>query len=170
MPPRPKPGANVRIAVDIGGTFTDLVLAKGGRVAATAKVLTTPGDPSIAIEAGIERLLKHVRPGEVREIVHATTLISNALIERKGAATALVTTKGFRDVMTIRRELRYDLYDLFLEMPEPLVPRRLRFELRERVLADGSIDTPLDAEEVRRIARRIGREDVEAVAVSLLHS
>jgi N-methylhydantoinase A len=170
MPPRPNPGANVRIAVDIGGTFTDLVLVKGRRVVASAKVLTTPEDPSIAIEAGLGRLLQRVRPEDVREVVHATTLVSNALIERKGATTALVTTRGFRDVMTIRRELRYDLYDLFLELPEPLVPRRWRFELGERILADGSIDTPLDAEEVRRIARRIGRADVEAVAVSLLHS
>jgi N-methylhydantoinase A len=170
MPPRQNPGATVRIAVDIGGTFTDLVLVKGGRVAASAKVLTTPADPSIAIEAGIERLLEDVRAEEVREVVHATTLISNALIERKGATTALIATKGFRDVMTIRRELRYDLYDLFLEMPEPLVPRRLRFEVAERILADGSVDTPLDAGQVRKIARRIEREGVEAVAVALLHS
>jgi N-methylhydantoinase A len=158
------------VAVDIGGTFTDLVLIKAGRVAASAKVLTTAADPSLAIEAGIERLLEHVGPEEVREVVHATTLISNALIERKGATTALIATKGFRDVMTIRRELRYDLYDLFLEMPEPLVPRRLRFEVAERMLADGSVDTPLDSEEVRKIARRIDREGVEAVAVALLHS
>jgi N-methylhydantoinase A len=170
MPPRPQPGANARIAVDIGGTFTDLVLVKGGRVVASAKVLTTPADPSVAIEAGIERLLEHVRPDEVREVVHATTLISNALIERKGATTALIATKGFRDIMTIRRELRYDLYDLFLEMPEPLVPRRLRFEVAERILADGSVDIPLDEEEVRKVARRIDREGVQAVAVALLHS
>src|SRR4029453_17530833 len=78
--------------------------------------------------------------------------------------------KGFRDVMTIRRELRYDPYDLFLEMPEPLVPRRLRFEVAERILADGSIDTPLDTGEVKRIARRLEREGIQAVAVALLHS
>jgi N-methylhydantoinase A len=170
MPPRPQSDANARIAVDIGGTFTDLVLVKGGRVVASAKVLTTPADPSVAIEAGIERLLEHVHPDEVREVVHATTLISNALIERKGATTALIATKGFRDIMTIRRELRYDLYDLFLEMPEPLVPRRLRFEVAERILADGSVDIPLDEEEVRKVARRIDREGVQAVAVALLHS
>jgi N-methylhydantoinase A len=170
MSPRPRSDANLRIAVDIGGTFTDLVLVKGGRVAATAKVPTTPADPSVAIETGIERLLDRVLPGDVREVVHATTLISNALIERKGARTALVTTRGFRDVMTIRRELRYDLYDLFLELPEPLVPRRLRFEVSERILADGSVDTPVDPGEVERIARRLDREGVEAVAVCLLHS
>jgi N-methylhydantoinase A len=169
MPPAArKKGA--RIAVDIGGTFTDLVLLQDGRQVATAKVLTTPGDASVAVEAGIGRLLEHVAPEDVTEVVHGTTLASNALIERKGATTALVTTKGFRDVMTIRRELRYDLYDLFLEMPDPLVPRRLRWEVRERILADGSVDTALDAEEVAKLVRRIGREGVEAVAVSLLHS
>jgi N-methylhydantoinase A len=170
MAPGTKARAGARIAVDIGGTFTDLVLVKSGRIAASAKVLTTPGDPSLAIEAGIERLLADVKPEEVREVVHATTLISNALIERKGATTALIATKGFRDVMTIRRELRYDLYDLFLEMPEPLVPRRLRFEVAERILADGSVDTPLDVGEVIKIARRLEREGVQSVAVALLHS
>jgi N-methylhydantoinase A len=159
-----------RIAVDIGGTFTDLVLVQAGRVAGNAKVLTTPADPSLAVEAGIERLLERVRPEEVAEVVHGTTLVANALIERKGATTALVATRGFRDVMIIRRELRYDLYDLFLEMPEPLVPRRLTWELSERVLADGTVDTPLDQDEVRRLVRRIDREGVEAVAVCLLHS
>jgi N-methylhydantoinase A len=159
-----------RLAVDIGGTFTDLVLLESGRVTANVKVLTTPSDPSIAVETGISRLLQQVRADEIREVVHGTTLVANALIERKGATTALVTTRGFRDVMTIRRELRYDLYDLFLEMPEPLVPRRLRWEVNERVLADGSVDQPLDVEEVRKLARRIDREGVEAVAVCLLHA
>jgi N-methylhydantoinase A/oxoprolinase/acetone carboxylase beta subunit len=106
----------------------------------------------------------------VAEVVHGTTLVSNALIERKGATTALVTTKGFRDVLSIRRELRYDLYDLFLEMPEPLVPRRLRFEVAERVLADGSVEVALDRDEVRRMAKRMDREGIQAVAVSLLHA
>jgi len=159
-----------RVAVDIGGTFTDLVVVEAGRVTANAKVLTTPGDPSIAVESGIGRLLERVPPEAVAEVVHATTLVSNALIERKGATTALVTTRGFRDVLTIRRELRYDLYDLFLEMPEALVPRRLRSEVDERVLADGTVDRPLDADEVRRLARRLEREGVQAVAVSLLHA
>jgi N-methylhydantoinase A len=115
-------------------------------------------------------LLERVAPGDVREVVHGTTLVANALIERKGATTALVTTKGFRDTITIRRELRYDLYDLFLEMPEPLVPRRLRWELTERVLADGSVDTPVDPSEVHRTAREMEREGIQSVAVALLHS
>jgi N-methylhydantoinase A len=159
-----------RIAVDIGGTFTDLVLVEGDRAVATAKVLTTPEDPSRAVEQGIARLLEHVAAEDVRQVVHATTLATNALIERKGAATALITTKGFRDVITIRRELRYDLYDLFLELPDPLVPRRNRYELNERVLADGSIDVPIDADEVDGIIHELKREGIEAAAISLLHS
>jgi N-methylhydantoinase A len=162
--------APARIAVDIGGTFTDLVLVKDGRVLANAKVLTTPGDPSVAVETGIARLLDGTHPEDVAEVVHGTTLVANALIERKGAITALVGTKGFRDTIAIRRELRYDLYDLFLEMPEPLVPRRLRYEVNERILADGSVDTPLVPQEMRSVARRMKRAGVEAVAVSLLHS
>ncbi|HXF57845.1 MAG TPA: hydantoinase/oxoprolinase family protein, partial [Actinomycetota bacterium] len=185
MAQRPRPGAarprtaagdasrsarRGRVAVDIGGTFTDLVLQVEDRVGANAKVLTTPGDPSVGVEAGLARLLDHVPPEDVREVVHATTLVANALIERKGATTALVCTRGFRDVLTIRRELRYDLYDLFLELPEPLVPRRLTWPVNERVLADGTVDVPLDPEEVRRLARRAAREGVQAVAVCLLHS
>jgi N-methylhydantoinase A len=162
--------ADARIAVDIGGTLTDLVLLVGGRVAASAKVLTTPNDPSVAVETGISRLLELVEGGDVSEVVHGTTLVANALIERKGAVTGLVATKGFKDIVTIRRELRYDLYDLFLEMPEPLVPRRLRHEVEERILADGSEEIALDPEQVRRLARRLDREGVEAVAVALLHS
>ncbi|HEX8863885.1 MAG TPA: hydantoinase/oxoprolinase family protein [Actinomycetes bacterium] len=162
--------SRTRIAVDIGGTFTDLVLVEGGRVTANAKVLTTPGDPSVAVETGIGRLLERVGASCVDEVVHGTTLVANALIERKGATTALITTRGFRDVLSIRRELRYDLYDLFLEMPEPLVPRRLRFEASERVLADGTVELALDPLELRRIARRMDREGIQAVAVSLLHA
>jgi len=159
-----------RIAVDIGGTFTDLVLMRSGEVVASAKLLTTPTDPSVAVENGLARLLRIVPAPEIGEVVHGTTLVANALIERKGATTALITTKGFRDVLSIRRELRFDLYDLFLDLPEPLVPRRLRFEVDERVLADGSVDRPLDAGRVRRLAGRLDREGVEAVAVCLLHS
>src|SRR5437899_8803066 len=141
-----------------------------GTVVATAKLLTTPDDPSIAAEHGLARLLQTFPGREVGEVVHGTTLVANALIERKGAVTALLTTKGFRDVLSIRREQRFDLYDLFLDLPEPLVPRRLRFEVDERVLAEGSVDRPLDPGAVRRVARRLDREAVEAVAVCFLHS
>ena len=141
-----------------------------GEVVATGKVLTTSDDPSAAVEAGISRLLAGTSPDDVREVVHGTTLVSNALIERKGATTALIATRGFRDTITIRRELRYDLYDLFLELPEPLVPRRLRWEVDERVLADGSVDTPLDVETIEQAAREIEHAGVQAIAVCLLHS
>jgi N-methylhydantoinase A/oxoprolinase/acetone carboxylase beta subunit len=167
---RGRSDAGARIAVDIGGTFTDLVLMRSGRVTDSAKLLTTSSDPSIAVENGLARLLRSVPGPEVGEVVHGTTLVANALIERKGATTALLTTKGFRDVLSIRRELRFDLYDLFLDMPEPLVPRRLRFEIDERILADGSVDRPLDPQAIRRLARRLDRAGVEAVAVCLLHS
>jgi N-methylhydantoinase A len=165
-------GGEARIGVDIGGTFTDLVLLQGERVRAVAKVLTTTHDPSLGVAAGVRALLDRAGDGGggVREVVHGTTLVPNALIERTGARTALLTTAGFRDALAIRREHRYDLYDLNLELPEPLVPRRRRWEVRERVLADGSVDVAVDEDQVRGLARRIRRERVEAVAVSLLHS
>ncbi|MHB8499760.1 MAG: hydantoinase/oxoprolinase family protein [Candidatus Acidiferrales bacterium] len=159
-----------RVSVDIGGTFTDLVLVSDGRVSAVTKVLTTPDDPSRAIEEGLRRLLKARDPGAVSELVHATTLVSNALIERRLAPTGLVTTAGFRDVLSIGREQRYDLYDLFIEMPQPLVPRRLRWEVKERVLADGTIRTQLERAEVVRIAKRVRTAGLKSVAVCLLHS
>ncbi len=158
-----------RIAVDIGGTFTDLVMMRGSRPVANVKVLTTPEDPSIAVATGVSKLLEGGSAESVREIVHGTTLATNALIERKGARTALVITKGFRDVLIIRRELRYDLYDLFLDMPDPLVPRRRTWEVPERVIADGSIDIPLDLDEVRHVARQLGGDGIESVAICLLH-
>jgi N-methylhydantoinase A len=159
-----------RIAVDIGGTFTDLVLVTDERVAGSAKLLTTTADPSEAVEEGIAGLLEDVDPAEVRDVVHGTTLVANALIERSGPPTALITTKGFRDVLSIRREQRYDLYDLFLDMPDPLVPRRLRYEVDERVLADGSVDRPLQEAAVRRLATRLRRDGIAAAAVCLLHA
>jgi N-methylhydantoinase A len=159
-----------RIGVDIGGTFTDLVLLVGGRVAAVGKALTTPSDPSVAVAEGVAALLAEVDPAGVGEVVHGTTLVANALIERRGARTCLVTTRGVRDALAIRREHRYDLYDLFLELPEPLVPRHLRWEVGERVLADGTVDRPLDDAEVRRLARRARQEGIEAAAVCFLHS
>jgi N-methylhydantoinase A len=160
-----------RVGVDIGGTFTDLVLLVDGAVAAVAKTLTTPADPSLAVAEGVGRLLgATTAPHHVGEVVHGTTLVANALIERKGALTALITTRGMRDALAIRREHRYDLYDLFLELPEPLVPRRRRWAVDERVLADGTVDRPLDEREVLSLARRARREGVEAIAVCFLHS
>lgn len=163
-------GASCRVGVDIGGTFTDLMLLRDGRPVATAKTPTTPEDPSVGVEQGIGRLLADQPAADVAEVVHGTTLVSNALIERTGATTGLLTTDGFRDVLEIGREQRYDLYDLSLEMPRPLVPRRRRWEVTERILADGTVDRPLDVDQVRRVGELARQAGVEALAVCLLHA
>jgi N-methylhydantoinase A len=160
----------VRIAVDIGGTFTDLALLQDGRIGEVVKTPTTPGDPSEGVEVGLARLLRDRPAEQVSEVIHGTTLVANALIERTGAETALLTTRGFRDVLEIGEERRYDMYDLSLEMPRPLVPRRRRWEASERVLANGRVDVPLDHQQARRLARRARREGVEAIAICLLHA
>src|SRR3712207_8442778 len=118
------------------------------------KVLTTPGDPSEAVEVGLRGLLERegVDASRLKTIIHGTTLVTNALIERRGAPTALLTTEGFRDAVAIGTEHRYDMYDIFLEKPDPLVPRYLRYGVRERVLDDGSVLRDLDEEQVRAIA------------------
>lgn len=165
--------ADVRVGIDIGGTFTDLMVfdPERGRFH-LGKTLTTPTDPSQAVTDGLTSTLEGagLTPNVVRQIVHGTTLVTNAIIERKGVPTALLTTRGFRDAVEIGREHRYDLYDIFLEMPEPLVPRRLRLEIDERMLADGSVLTPLDRQQVRDLAAELVDQGIEAVAVALLHS
>jgi N-methylhydantoinase A len=159
-----------RVGVDIGGTFTDLVLLEGGRATVTAKTPTTPDDPSAGVESGMLRLLAERAAERVEDLVHGTTLVSNALIERKGVSTGLITTRGFRDVLEIGREQRYDLYDLDLEMPRPLARRRHRWEVTERILADGTVDEPLDEDDVRAVAAAARGAGVRAVAVVLLHA
>jgi N-methylhydantoinase A len=162
-----------RVGVDIGGTFTDLVLIddETGR-RAVGKVLTTPEDPAEGVESGLVELLgrEGVEAGHLGTIVHGTTLVTNALIERRGAKTALLTTKGFRDAIAIGTEHRYDMYDVFIEKPEPLVPRSLRYGVRERSLDDGSVMLRLDEGQVRSIAAEVRERGVRAVAVSFLHS
>lgn len=162
-----------RVGIDIGGTFTDLIMVEestGERF--ITKVLTTPKDPSVGAMQGLRELLeaRGIRGADVTHVIHGTTLVANALIERKGARTGLVTTRGFRDILEMGREKRYDIYDLFLEMPEPLVPRPLRLEVTERLLADGTVHTPLDEGEVREAAARLVAEGVESVSVCFLHS
>ena len=162
-----------RIGADIGGTFTDLVAVDdAGALVRIAKVLTTPEQPDEAVEQGIREVLRQsgVPAAAVAHVVHGTTLFTNALIERKGARTALITTRGFRDAIEIGREHRYDMYDLFMERPTALAPRHLRFELDERVLSDGSVLTPLDRDEVLRLIDALRAQRIEAVAVCLLHS
>ncbi|HET9014411.1 MAG TPA: hydantoinase/oxoprolinase family protein [Thermomicrobiaceae bacterium] len=166
-------GRDVVVGVDIGGTFTDLLVFDPGQGAFTVvKTLTTPDDPARAVREGRAEVLARARvaPGRVRQVIHGTTLVTNALIERRGARTALLTTRGFRDAVEIGREHRYDLYDIDLEMPAPLVRRRWRLELDERVLADGTVEQPLDPNQVRAAAAELRAGGIEAVAVSLLHS
>ena len=165
--------SRLRAGVDIGGTFTDLILydpRTGGLT--IGKTLTTRADPAIAVETALAETLARASepPDRVGNVVHGTTLVTNALIERKGATTALVTTRGFRDAVEIRREGRYDLYDLFLEMPPPLAPRRRRLEVAERILADGTVMTPLDRGQIPALVERLRALDVQAVAVCLLHA
>lgn len=162
-----------RLGVDIGGTFTDLVVVdEATGTIGVGKVLTTPKDPAHAVEQGIHGLLDEAAtaPGAVRAVVHGTTLATNALIERKGARTALLTTAGFRDVLEIRREGRYDMYDLFIDPPPPLVPRHLRREVPERLLADGSVLRPLDEGAARGVIADLVAAGTDAVAICLLHA
>jgi N-methylhydantoinase A len=162
-----------RAGVDIGGTFTDLILVDDATGELTVgKVLTTPNDPSSAVADVISEALARAKasPAAVRHVIHGTTLVTNAVIERKGARTALLTTRGYRDAYEIAREHRYDLYDLFLEMPTPLVPRYLRLEVDERVFADGSVGRAPDADAVARLVAELRDKDIQAIAVCFVHS
>ena len=170
-PTRLKP---YRIGIDIGGTFTDfsLVDVRTGQLYA-GKTLTTPADPAQGVISGLKTFLSDcdASPGEIGAVIHATTLVSNSLIERKGAKTGLLTTAGFTDVVEIGRELRYDLYDLFLRFPEPLASRRCRVGVKERLAADGNVVVKLDEEEVVKGAKHlVNEEGVESLAVCFLHS
>ena len=161
------------LGIDIGGTFTDLVVYDHdtGRQW-SRKVLTTHDDPARAVAAGTATLLAEGRlePSRFTRVVHATTLFTNALIERKGARTGLLTTAGFADTLEIGRERKYDLYDLAITKPEPLVPRDLRLEVAERVGADGRVRRRLDRREVAAGARRLAGAGVEAIAIVFLHA
>lgn len=162
-----------RVGVDIGGTFTDLIVVNHETgTFAVGKVLTTPADPSQAVETVLVETLRQAKidPAEVQYLVHGTTLVTNAIIERKGARTALLTTQGFRDSIEIGRENRYDLYDLMLEQPRPLVPRYLRFDVPQRTLANGETLRELDEAYVERLARELAESGLEAVAIVFLHS
>ncbi len=162
-----------RIGVDIGGTFTDFALhdAEGARIA-IHKQLTTPADPSQAVIEGIGVLTRNsaVAVGDVVDIVHGTTLVTNAVIERKGAKTGMLGTAGFTDILDMGFERRYDLFDLRITYAQPLVPRSLRREVEERVHYDGSIETPLDEAAVKTAAQQFEALGVEAVAVCFLHT
>ena len=159
-----------RLAVDIGGTFTDLALEHaGGR--ATAKVLTTPAAPEAGVMNGVRTILAAagLAPADIQLVIHGTTLATNAVIERKGARTALVTTEGFRDVLALGNESRYDQYDLNITLPEPLVPRHLRLTVPERLDHQGRVLLPLDEAAVRALIPVLQHEAVESIAVGFLH-
>ena len=157
----------MRIGIDIGGTFTDFVVfdSKSESIK-TFKIPSTPSDPAKAMLDGLKRLASNTG----RQIVHGSTVATNALLERKGAKTALITTIGFRDVLQIGRQNRPSLYDFFVDPPEPLVPQELRLEINERVNAQGEIEQPLDLKELERIIQPLQAEGVKSIAVSLLFS
>jgi len=163
--------SSIRLGADIGGTFTDVVLEKDGAVFST-KVLTTYAAPENAIIDGMHQVCEKagVAPDQIEQIIHGTTLATNALIERRGAKTALITTNGFRDVIEMRTESRFEQYDLNLTLPEPLLPRQFRFTVNERVNAKGEVMIDLDRSEVEAVADQIAAAGFDSVAVGLIHS
>jgi N-methylhydantoinase A len=160
-----------RLGVDIGGTFTDVALEADGR-RYSAKILTTPQAPERAVLDAIGAVLREaaIAPNDLSIIIHGTTLATNAIIERKGAKTALLTTEGFRDTIEIRHENRFEQYDVNIDLPPPLVLRRLRFPVRERIDARGRVLVPLDEAGVSSLAGRLAATGVQSVAVGFLHS
>ena len=161
------------LGIDIGGTFTDIVVYDHASAQSLShKELTTPQAPAEGVIAGIRRVFEEHRLvyGDVARVVHATTLFTNALIERKGAPTGLITTAGFRDTLEMSREHKYELYNLFIDLPKPLVRRSLRLEVRERVNAKGEIETPLDAAGVLAAAAQLKRDGVTSIAIVFLHA
>ena len=161
-----------RLGVDIGGTFTDLVLESSNGVQASTKVLTTYDTPEDAIITGLQTVCKQVtiQPDKISQIIHGTTLATNALIERRGAKTALITTQGFRDVIEMRTESRFEQYDLNLTLPAPLLTRDHRYVVNERMDANGKILIPLQKAEIDALAERLAQFGYDSIAVGLLHS
>ena len=165
--------SSYRLAVDVGGTFTDFALLdeESGEVH-IAKSLTTPADPSVGVLMGVNAFNDVTADHIVatRRIAHATTLVANAVIERKGALTALLTTKGFRDVLELRRHVRVTTYELWADPPEPLVPRWLRLPINERVFSDGNVLKEVESSDVTEVVPLLKAEGVTSVAISFLHS
>lgn len=162
-----------RAGVDIGGTFTDLIVVDDVNGSfSIGKTLTTPSDPSLAIETGLNETLAKagITHADLGQIIHGTTLVTNAIIERKGAPTALLATQGFKDALEIGREHRYDLYDLQLEMPQPLVPRYLRFDVPQRTLSDGSTLHALDEVYLEKLIRELDAAGITAIAIAFINS
>jgi N-methylhydantoinase A len=164
--------AGVRVAVDIGGTFTDIVVMSGDGVLHERKVATTPDDPSRAVVAGLDAVLRElaIPANRVEEVLHGTTVGSNTILQRSGAKTGLITTRGFRDVLEIGRIRMPDMFDLTWDKPKPLVPRRHRFEIGERIAADGSVVEPLNEASVLAAGEQLVAAGIEAVAICLINS
>jgi N-methylhydantoinase A len=163
---------SVRVAVDIGGTFTDIVLMSGDGILHESKVSTTTADPSIAVIEGVHALLRElaIAPSAVAEVLHGTTVASNTILQRSGAATGLITTRGFRDVLEIGRIRMPEMFDLTWSKPKPLVPRRHRLEVRERIAADGTTVEPLDEQGVLDAARELAAAGIASVAICFINS
>ncbi|WJD65157.1 hydantoinase/oxoprolinase family protein [Pseudomonas kurunegalensis] len=166
-----KDGKPVRVGVDIGGTFTDVAM-EVGEILHSTKVLTDYAFPEAAIVKGIREVTASagISLGDIDTVIHGTTLATNALIERRGARTALITTQGFRDVIEMRTESRFEQYDLNITLPAPLVARNERFVVNERIAADGSVLQPLDMKEVDQLCDRIISAGYESVAIGFIHS
>jgi N-methylhydantoinase A len=162
----------VRAGIDIGGTFTDLCIAGLDGIVAIGKALGTPDAPAQSVETVLRDTLgrEPYDAADLTQVVHATTLVTNALIERRGARVALLATAGFRDVLELARERRPDIYRLDVWRPDPLVPRHLRFDVVERTLADGSVEQPVDTREVEALAIELAERGIEAIAICFLHS
>ena len=164
--------SSLRISADIGGTFTDIAFLGNDGVLITRKIPSTPDDYARAVVLGIIELINEIGepPESFSEVLHGCTVATNAILESKGAKTALITTKGFRDILEMRRIRMPILYDPLYIKPVPLIPRERRYEVQERVDGDGKIIRKLDHKNLRDVVRNIREDDVGAVAVTLLHS
>lgn len=165
--------ASYSLGIDIGGTFTDIVVyERSSGITVSHKELTTSSTPHVGVMTGIKTLFEreNYRYEDVSRVVHATTLFTNALIERKGAKTGLLTTQGFRDTLELSREHKYELFDLHIELPKPLVDRKHRLEVFERCLSDGTVESPLDEDDLLKKAAELIDAGIESVAIVFLHS
>ena len=167
-----KKASSYTLGIDIGGTFTDLVaLNLSTGFCETEKVLTTPESPQIGVKNGLKKLLLRIGGGHnISRVVHATTLFSNSVIERKGSKTGLVTSNGFKDTLELRRERKYDIYDLFLTFPQPLVSQDLRYETPERIANTGEIITKLDEAAFIQTISTLEKQGVTSIAISFINA
>ena len=162
-----------RVAVDIGGTFTDSVLVDSNNtILASAKTPTTPSNPTLGALAGVEHLLadQHLHMSQISGFIHGTTLATNALIERRGAKVASITTAGFRDILEIGYERRYSQYDINIDKPDLIVSRQHSFTISERIDAHGKVLTPLDLTAIDSLVTELQSANIEAVAICFLHA